>query len=427
MESTQSLKFAGDVSIDKVQVVSSKGFFQDITAQVITVQYYEDMFSPFITGNLIIKESLDLVNLFPFVGEEYVNIEISTPTIEQKIKGTYYIYKMTDRELIGDKEVVYKLHFISTEAIVDSNKKLSKVFYGKVSDIIKPFIVDRMDGLESKKELVVEETSNQTKYISNFWSPVKNIMYCAENAVNKNKVPNYVFFENRQGFYFVSLDALYASNPYQSFVYDKYNRDSLPGGGDARNTAEDYTRILDLSIPTAFDYLDRINSGMLSSRIHSYDIIRKTYTARNYNIFNKFDKVNHLNPNPLNSSGVIFKNNATIINYPRMFNNFNSFGDATNFKTIQERMSSMKVSNAHQLEITVPGRTDYTVGQKVSVVLNKVEATAASDSDLTDRMFSGFYLVSAINHVISRESHECNMELIKESLQADVNNTEGSK
>ena len=87
----------------------------------------------------------------------------------------------------------------------------------------------------------------------------------------------------------------------------------------------------------------------------------------------------------------------------------------------------MKVSNAHQLEITVPGRTDYTVGQKVSVVLNKVEATAASDSDLTDRMFSGFYLVSAINHVISRESHECNMELIKESLQADVNNTEGSK
>ena len=252
-------------------------------------------------------------------------------------------------------------------------------------------------------------------------------MYCAENAVNKNKVPNYVFFENRQGFYFVSLDALYASNPYQSFVYDKYNRDSLPGGGDARNTAEDYTRILDLSIPTAFDYLDRINSGMLSSRIHSYDIIRKTYTARNYNIFNKFDKVNHLNPNPLNSSGVIFKNNATIINYPRMFNNFNSFGDATNFKTIQERLSSMKVSNAHQLEITVPGRTDYTVGQKVSVVLNKVEATAASDSDLTDRMFSGFYLVSAINHVISRESHECNMELIKESLQADVNNTEGSK
>ena len=147
MESTQSLKFAGDVSIDKVQVVSSKGFFQDITAQVITVQYYEDMFSPFITGNLIIKESLDLVNLFPFVGEEYVNIEISTPTIEQKIKGTYYIYKMTDRELIGDKEVVYKLHFISTEAIVDSNKKLSKVFYGKVSDLIKPFIVDRMDGL----------------------------------------------------------------------------------------------------------------------------------------------------------------------------------------------------------------------------------------------------------------------------------------
>ena len=427
MESTQSLKFAGDVSIEKVKVISSSGFFQDITAQTLTVQYYEDLFSPFITGNLIIKDSLDLVNLFPFVGEEYLELEISTPTIDKKIKGTYYIYKMTDRELLGDKEVVYKLHFISTEAIVDSNKKLSKVYYGKVSDLIKPFIADRYDGLESKKEVVVEETNNQTKYISNFWSPTKNIMYCVGNAVNKNNVPNYVFFENRDGFYFVSLDSLYASNPFQSFIYDKYNRDSLPGGGDARNTAEDYTRILDVSIPTAFDYLDRINSGMLSSRMHSYDIIKKSYTAKNYTLFDTFSKTNHLNPNPLNSSGVTFRNNAAIINYPRMFNNFNSFGDATNYKTIQQRLSYMKVSRAHQLEIVVPGRTDYTVGQKVSIILNKMEPTASSDTDLTDKMYSGFYLISAISHVITREKHECNMELIKESLQANIDSTRGGK
>ena len=426
MDQTSNIKFAGDVSIDKVKVISSKGFFQDITAQVITVQYFEDIFSPFIKGTLIVKDSLDLLNLFPFVGEEFVELEISTPTLEKPLKGTYYIYKMTDREIIGDREVVYQLHFISTEAVVDINKKTSKVYKGKISDIAKNLLTDKLDGLETKKQFFVEETVNNTKFISNFWSPIKNIMMCAKNAVNKNNVPNYVFFENRDGFYFVSLDSLNSAGVMAEFILDKYTRDELPGGGSARNVQEDYKRIQELSIPQAFDYADRIKSGMLSSRIHSFDVTRKTYTAKNYNIFQKFDKQNHLNPNPLNSSSAIFKNNSAIVVYPRMFENFSGWGDVTNFKSVQERASKMKAAEAHMIQIVVPGRTDYTVGQKVHVTLNKMEPISTEDVDITDKMFSGNYLVAALNHVINREKHECTMELIKDSLQADVNKV-GSK
>ena len=41
--------------------------------------------------------------------------------------------------------------------------------------------------------------------------------------------------------------------------------------------------------------------------------------------------------------------------------------------------------------------------------------------DLVDKMFSGFYIISAINHYVTRERHECNIELIKDSLQLDIN------
>ena len=85
-----------------------------------------------------------------------------------------------------------------------------------------------------------------------------------------------------------------------------------------------------------------------------------------------------------------------------------------------ERISLMKQAEANKLEITVPGRTDYTVGQKVSVTLNKIEPISANDTDITDKMFSGYYLISAVNHYITRESHECNMELIKDSLQLNL-------
>ena len=52
--------------------------------------------------------------------------------------------------------------------------------------------------------------------------------------------------------------------------------------------------------------------------------------------------------------------------------------------------------------------------------LNKVEPIRGKDTDITDKMFSGFYIISAINHSIDREMHECHMELIKDSLLMSV-------
>jgi len=422
MKSSTPIRFAGDVSIDKARIVTPSGFYQDISAQVINVQVYEDIFSPFMTGSLIIKESLDLVNLFPFIGEEFLDLEISTPTLEtKKISGRFYIYKLTDRELLGDRSVVYQLHFISQEAVVDLNKKISKVFTGTVSDLVSNFVTGVTDGLESKKKVYIEPTANSLKYISNFWSPVKNLVYLTQHALNKNKTPNYVFFENRDGFYFISLDSLYTAGVQQEFTYDRYTRDSLPDGKDARNINQDYKRILEIKIPTGYDYIDRIRSGMLSSRLVSYDLTKKTYINRNYNMFQRFDKQKHLNKHAINSDKAIFRNAAVIMNIPRYYNNFNGFGDVTNYSYIQERSSLMKLAEANKLEVTVPGRVDYTVGQKVAVVLNKIEPITQTEKDITDKMFSGYYLIAAINHYIDRDKHECNMELIKESSQISMN------
>lgn len=421
MQTSAALRFAGDVSIDKIKIITPTGFYQDIAAQVINIQFYEDLFSPFITGSLILKDSLDFINLFPFVGEEYLELEVTTPTIDGlAIKGTFYIYKLTDREMLGDRSIVYQLHFISTEAIVDLNKKPSRVFADKVSKLVEPFIKDKIMGLESEKRVFVEETSNNIKYISNFWSPVKNIMYLAEKARNRNSVPNYVFFENRDGFYFISLESLY-NNPsvQQEFVYDNYTRDFTNDGRSVKNINEDFKRITSISIPVGFDYIDNIQSGMYSSKLVSYDVVKKTYASRNYNMFEKFNRQKHLNPYPVNSDRLIFRNNAVGIIYPKMFASFSGFGEDSYATRKQERISLMRMAESNKIEITVPGRTDYTVGQKVKVTLNRVEPVSDRDDDLQDKMFSGYYLIGAINHYINRESHECRMELIKDSSLLD--------
>ena len=424
MKSSQVLRFAGDVTIDKVKIITAKGFYQDVGAQVINVQFYEDIFAPFITGSLILKDSLDLVNLFPFIGEEYLELEISTPTLDKNnIKGKYYIYKMTNREMSGDKSVVYQLHFISVEAVVDLNKKTSRVFGDKISKMVEPFIKDKTFGLESNKKVFIEETLNNTKYISNYWTPIENIMYLADTAINTNRSPSYVFFENRDGFYFVSLERLYTNAVFQDFVYDKYTRDDRPGGGSVRNPEKDFKRILEISIPTAFDYMDRIRSGMLSSRQVSYDVTKKTYSAKNYNMFQRFEQQKHLNKYPINSDRAVFRAASRIINYPKNFGNFNGFGDVTNAKSNQERLSLLKLAEANKINITVPGRCDYTVGQKIKLDLKRIEPLSKKDGDTTDKMFSGNYIIAAINHYVDKQKHECYMEIIKESSMMDMNRT----
>ena len=418
------LGFAGEVSIDKCDITTSGGIRQNVAAQVISISIYEDLFSPFMSGSIILKESFDLVNLFPFVGEEMIDIEVSTPTLDEKknIKGKFYIYKLSDRELLGDKNIVYQLHFISIEAIVDLNKKISKVYTGSPVDIVKSLVTDSFNGLQSKKEVFTEPTTKDIKFISNFWSPVKAINFATSYAINKNQSPSYVFFENRFGFYFISLDSLYTNGVYQEFTYDKYTRDKLPGGADVRNVQEDFKRIDSISVPTGFDYMDRLRSGMFSSKVTTFDINKKLYNVKNYDSKSDFASLNHLNKNPVIGDNAIFRSNALLINYPRYNANFSGFGDATNFKNLQKRISLMKMAEANKIEIVVPGRCDYTAGQKVSVRLNKIEpaSTKDNDQDLIDQMFSGFYLISAISHYITRERHECNMELIKDSLQLSI-------
>ena len=423
----EAIRFAGDVSIDKIEIITgSTGFGQDVTNQVVAFEFYEDIFSPFFSGILALKDSLDLANLFPFVGEEYVNIKFHTPTFTGKdkvIDDQFYIFKMSNRERSGDRSVIYELHFMSREALVDLNKRASKPYFGKCSDIARNIITDKVDGLESIKNVNIEETPNGVKFIANWWPPVQSLNYAAETAANINGSAAYIFFENRIGLNFMSLENMYKGAVKQEFIYDSYFRDFLPDGRSTRNVEEEYKRIIDIKIPVVYDYIDRSRSGMYASKMISYDLTTKKYAVKGFDYIDDFPTEKHLNEFPLTSRAVVRRSNNLIINQNKYYGNFNNFGDVTNSKTIQKRLSLINQAEANTIQITVPGRTDYTVGQKVYVTLykyNPIDSTETTEK-IIDNIFSGNYLIAAINHVIDREKHQCVMELIKDSFIVDMN------
>lgn len=427
-ESKDILRFAGDVNVEKVIITSRiNGNSFNVSNQLIQINVFEDMFSSFTTGELIFKESFDFVNGFPFIGEEELELKISTPTVDAKsggtIEGKFYIYKLSDRTEYAERNVIYIAKFISIEAIKDINNKISKAFSGKVSDIVKELVYRQ--GLETNKLLTVEESANSTKYVSNFWTPTRNIVYLSEQAYNTNKFASYVFFENRFGFNFVSLDLLNYSEPTQTFENGNLGKAIGDTGGSSRVIVKDYSQVRGIEIKKNFDYIQNTMNGMYGSTLYNYDFTTKRYNRLQYSYLDDFNKQIRLNKNPLTSDKIPLAYDSTVINSVTHNGIFTGFGDVSSTSTLQSRISRLAQAEAFKIKIEVAGRMDYTVGQMVKFNSYKTESVHENDdtSDNIDRVLSGFYLIGAINHQITRERHDCYIELIKDSMLKSLSGT----
>jgi hypothetical protein len=188
--------------------------------------------------------------------------------------------------------------------------------------------------------------------------------------------------------------------------------------GSLQSPNQQFARFLDYTIETGFDYLKRINSGMFGSKMIAHDILTKKYSTQNYSMFQFFNDETHLNKYPVSSTDVLARNNANIYNYPKYMNNVNGFGDDGAQNWLQRRTSLMAQTGAYRMTAEILGRTDITIGEVIGIKIYKSAAVNKSDDNdgLIDNMFSGRYIISALNHRITREKHEIHMECLKDSL-----------
>lgn len=427
-----TLQVAGEIEILDATIVTPSGRSLNVMNQILTIHIYESIFNPFISGELIIKDSMELINYFPLVGEETLSLKLRTPgftTELQYIKGTYSIYKITDRMDVAERAVVYTVHFIAKEALLDLNIKLSKRFNEPtiaqtVSKILTDNFLPTMDKLNaSNDKFLIEETSNGLSYISNYWSPVQNINFLAERAltVGTTSDPSFVFFQNRNGLNFVSLRALY--NAPTAFVLkgNNYTRNVNSDGTSTRNIEEEYSAIISINVPNVFDYIERLRSGAYSSTIVQYDMTTKVYSNIEYNFLNEYETNPRLNKFPIASKKVIHYPQSVIKTLSKSTGLFDGGRDITGSKYYQRRRSILSMADSCKVNVTALGKTNYTAGQKIYLSLSLNTVITKNQHDYTDHIFSGFYIISSIKHVISRRMHTVELELIKDSLDYDLN------
>lgn len=410
----------GDIKINTITMYNGDGKYIDITRLFVSLSIYEEIMNPFMTATIFLSDSISLASLLPLVGEEQILIDFETPFHtgpEFKFKKLFYVYKVENIENYKEKNAIIGLKLISVEGFVDKNKRLSQTFRGSASEIVSKLLRNE---LRTTQRVQIDDSNTNVAYTSNFWTPSKNIMYLTGEAYSVTNNPNFVFYENKDGFNFLSLDTLYDQIPVANFTRDNFIRETKNDGSSLPNAELQYNRILDISTTDFFDYYDRLASGMYGSSMYHYDMEAKKFSFIQRNTKLDYEKnTSSLNLNSSIKSPLIFDPISRLVT-KIVHKNLHTNTVPEPLDIDIKRVALLKKAEAFKTNVRVFGRANYKIGDVVSLTIYKNEALSSSklDKDITDPLLSGNYLISALSHEVSNKTHYCNMELIRDSYSS---------
>jgi hypothetical protein len=134
-ETTEFSTQAGEYELDFFELLLAEGEGIDITEQIDLINIYEDMYSPFITGKVVMRDTIDIPNYLGRGGKDLINLSIRTKGIDKNkprnvISGLFWVYKMGDRTMVGDRMQQYAFYFASVEMLFDFKRQISSAFRG---------------------------------------------------------------------------------------------------------------------------------------------------------------------------------------------------------------------------------------------------------------------------------------------------------
>jgi len=452
-----SINRAGDVRIEKLTLISSDNKSIDLSEFLIELNIYEDIFSNYLQGNIVLTDSRNLIEKLNIHGEEVLLIKVRTPSLDETsvIKKTFRTFKISDRKIVRDNNTQnFIIHFVSAELYVDVLLPLFVPFEGDIDTVVENIFTNyiatntQFEISEEKNEAKVEpdlspfiilnSSSNRVKFVSPGWSPFKCINWLATKAIPKDgNAKNFLFFESSKAFYFGSIEYIFKNAIETNNIIGTYTiaASNLIGKDDKKDLSREYFLAKDVEMVNTVDQIQNFTNGFLANRLLFLDVHNKIYNVIDYDYVEEYKSQFHTSGKgddaipPFSTNSL--RNFATNISfYPKNPKLFNDFTDNINEKMdviYGNRKSSMLDLSNIRMNITVPGRTDIEVGRLLYFLYPSLGGKEEADKNMVqqDSLYSGYYLITAINHKVNRQEHTMTMEIVKDSL--NVNNLSAKK
>jgi hypothetical protein len=394
----------------------------DIMSIIAELDVFEDLYSSTMSATVTIFDTNNLINQFPIIGEEILDIEYETENLNTVFKR-FYVYKLSNRIQQQDHKMIYVLHLLSYEGIIDLNTKISRAFSGYTHDIAKNIFEKYIatDQFYSGKKLMLEDSGTEIKFVSPYWSPIRCINHAAtRSTITKNwRSPSFLFFESSEAFKFTSIESLVKQTPIINYFFDSDPmRNPTAQGGSERDVARWLSTVINLNIEQHFDYIQKVMTGMITHQTIEHDIIHKTIRNHRYDYATDFSKHAHLEDNPMNSNKLMFSEKTAVVDTRSIFSyGFNERIKDNSAESVHKRNSLLPQLEMFKVQMTVPGRSDVKVGDVVNLKLGKGSSLDAEKitQEANDLYYSGKYLITGIQHRLTPSRHEMIVELIKDS------------
>ena len=89
MTTTNNSLLNREIQINHVLLISHIGEVVDLSAIMTQIEIYENIFSPFISGNILINDSTNLIKNLPIIGQEKLEIEFLSPVFKYGLRVYY--------------------------------------------------------------------------------------------------------------------------------------------------------------------------------------------------------------------------------------------------------------------------------------------------------------------------------------------------
>ena len=266
----------------------------DVTNSCLFFDYFEDILSPCVTAIAQLMNSSSLFNILPIRGGEKVTISVDT-AFGEFVLDDLYVYKVSNLDAQHSNEM-FTLNLVSREGLTNETSRCQTIYRGNLQTTVTKILKDDLKTKKYKSENI-EGTSNDYSFIGNNRKPFHVLTWLGPKAVPANGqnsgtsgeeargTAGFLFYENKDGFNFRSIDSLVSSTKIQTNSADKEN---IPYYLFTQVIEENQTKtnfnILNYNYEKNIDLMKALRVGMYVNKTYFYDLYSNTLDIYKYKV-----------------------------------------------------------------------------------------------------------------------------------------------
>jgi len=411
----------------------------DLKLGAISIDYYEDIFSPTITAKVRVVNNGDSIagkndklqsiyNGLPLRGGERLRMKVlddgeNKKGLDFSSKPDKYLYVSSITDVIADStKESFLLNLVSREAITNETTRVAKKYTGTIDESVKKILKDVLSTTKFK-DSDIEKSQNKYGFIGNLKKPFTILIWLASKAVpvsSGDSTAGFVFYQTRDGFHFKSIDELIKQKAKATYYYSEVNVNSSEQNNDFK--------ILNYITDKNQNLIEKLRLGTYASQkyfMNPYDGNLTSPEKGKFQLKKYKDRIESLGtkgkislPKMEQGSEESLGDSPTriitgILDVGTIDNKVSTEVNANQEEYQSQAIMRYNVLLTQSISMMVPCNTDLRAGDIIQCKFPKI---SSQDPNEIDTETSGLYMIKELCHHFEPNSSYTSMKLVRDNF-----------